>query len=86
MKNTPFKVLKHKQNYREYGGSNAKCIRTVMKAAGNLAGKKVIVDIAEFWVFTKSTIRGIILGDTEALNRYRETGKFFSYKTSEPEQ
>ena len=28
-------------------GKNAKCIRTVMKAAGNLVGKKVIVDIAE---------------------------------------
>jgi hypothetical protein len=52
--------------------------------AQNLDG--LIVDIAEFWVFTKSTIRGIILGETEALNRYRETGKFFSYKTSEPEQ
>lgn len=46
----------------------------------------LIVEVAEFWVFTKSTIRGIILGETEALNRYRETGKFFSYKTSEPEQ
>lgn len=28
-------------------GKNAKCIRTVMKAAANLAGKKVVVDIAE---------------------------------------
>ena len=28
-------------------GKNAKCIRTVMKSAGNLVGKKVIVDIAE---------------------------------------
>lgn len=28
-------------------GKNAKCIRTVMKSAGNLIGKKVIVDIAE---------------------------------------
>ena len=28
-------------------GKNARSIRTVMKAAGNLVGKKVIVDIAE---------------------------------------
>ena len=28
-------------------GKNAKCIRTVMKAAGNTVGKRVIVDIAE---------------------------------------
>ena len=28
-------------------GKNAKCIRTVMKSAGNLVGKRVIVDIAE---------------------------------------
>jgi predicted RNA-binding protein YlqC (UPF0109 family) len=28
-------------------GKNARSIRTVMKAAANLVGKKVIVDIAE---------------------------------------
>ncbi len=28
-------------------GKNAKSIRTVMKSAGNLAGKKTVVDIAE---------------------------------------
>ncbi len=28
-------------------GKNAKCLRTVMKAAGNTVGKKIIVDIAE---------------------------------------
>ena len=28
-------------------GKNAKCIRTVMKSAANLTGKKVVVDIAE---------------------------------------
>ncbi len=27
-------------------GKNAKCLRTVMKAAGNTVGKKIIVDIA----------------------------------------
>ena len=28
-------------------GKNAKSIRTVVKAAGNIAGKKTVVDIAE---------------------------------------
>ena len=38
-------------------------------------------------LFKPNTVyTAIILDETEALNRYRETGKFFSYKTSEPEQ